>query len=69
MKEIFWEVRGWPPPPQTPPPPKFTIPQTGFPPLGLLYHVSKMCKNVLLQKVQNKKNAKFYGREYFMCLQ
>ena len=45
---------------------KFIILQTCFPPQGLLYHVSKICKNVLPRKVQDRKTAKFYGREYFM---
>ena len=39
---------------------KFIIPQTCFTPLGLLYHVSRLCKNYLLRKVQNRKTSFLY---------
>ena len=50
---------------------KFIIQQTCFPPVtsrpALPRHVyNKKRKIILPQKVQNRKNAKFYGREYFM---
>ena len=46
---------------------KFIILKSCFPPLGLHYRVSKMCKNFLLWKIQNRKKiAKFYACKYFM---
>ena len=40
---------------------KFIILQTCLAPLGLLYHVSNICKNFLLRKVQYRKTAQFDG--------